>query len=118
MCQKIEPDPKTKAEKRPNGKSKTVKRPGKGTSSKSKVKTTPETPKEDQTYLTQVINKGKFQKVGDTLTVQAGDVLELRCKGNPVQWAVPAYLEEDDEGRLRYELTVIINLGSHVIVLV
>ncbi|XP_051716946.1 platelet-derived growth factor receptor-like protein [Ctenopharyngodon idella] len=101
MCQKTEPDPKTKAEKRPNGKSKTPKGPGKGTSSKPKVKTTPETPKEAQTYLTQVVNKGRFQKVGDTLTVQAGDVLELRCKGNPVQWAVPAYLEEDDEGRLR-----------------
>ncbi|KAK7141089.1 hypothetical protein R3I93_015291 [Phoxinus phoxinus] len=101
MCQKVEPDPKTKAEKIPNGKSKTVKGTGKATSSKPKVKTTPVTPKEAQTYLTQVVNKGRFQKVGDTLTVQAGDALELRCKGNPVQWAVPAYLEEDDEGRLR-----------------
>jgi len=107
MCQKVEPDPKTKAEKRPNVKSKTVKGTGKSTTSKPKVKTTP---KEAQTYLTQVVNKGRFQKVGDTLTVQAGDSLELRCKGNPVQWAVPAYLEEDDEGRLRYELTVTINM--------
>jgi len=105
MCQKVEPDSKTKAEKRPNVKSKTVKGTGKSTTSKPKVKTTP---KEAQTYLTQVVNKGRFQKVGDTLTVQAGDALELRCKGNPVQWAVPAYLEEDDEGRLRYELTVTI----------
>lgn len=118
MCQKVEPDPKTKAEKRPNGKSKTVKGTGKATSSKPKVKTTPVTPKEAQTYLTQVVNKGRFQKVGDTLTVQAGDALELRCKGNPVQWTVPAYLEEDDEGRLRYELTVTINLWSHSIELV
>uniref|UniRef100_A0A672SKZ6 Platelet-derived growth factor receptor-like protein n=2 Tax=Sinocyclocheilus grahami TaxID=75366 RepID=A0A672SKZ6_SINGR len=101
MCQKIEPGLKTKAEKRPNGKSKSGKGPGKTPASKPKVKTTPETPKEAQTYLTQVVNKGRFQKAGDTLTVHAGDTLELRCKGNPVEWAVPAYLEEDDEGRLR-----------------
>lgn len=100
MCQKVEPDPKTNAEKR-NGKSKSGKGSGKTPASKTKVKTTPETPKEAQTYLTQVVNKGRFQKVEDTLTIRAGDTLELRCKGNPVQWAVPAYLEEDDEGRLR-----------------
>ncbi|XP_043113234.1 platelet-derived growth factor receptor-like protein [Puntigrus tetrazona] len=100
MCQKVKPDQKIKAEKRPSGKSKS----GKGsekTASKPKVKTAPESPKEAQTYLTQVVNKGRFQKLGDTLTVQAGDTLELRCKGNPVQWAVPTYLEEDHEGRLR-----------------
>ncbi|KAF4104989.1 hypothetical protein G5714_014320 [Onychostoma macrolepis] len=101
MCQKVEPDPKTKADKRPNGKSKSGKGSGKTPASKPKVKTTPQTPKEAQAFLTQVVKKGRFQKVGDTLTVQADDTLELRCKGNPVQWAVPAYLEEDDEGRLR-----------------
>ncbi|KAM6977840.1 platelet-derived growth factor receptor-like protein [Aplochiton taeniatus] len=53
------------------------------------------------TFLTQVVNKGKFQKVGDTLSVRSGDTLELRCKGSPVQWGVPPYLEDDDEGRLR-----------------
>ncbi|KAI7801688.1 putative platelet-derived growth factor receptor-like protein-like, partial [Triplophysa rosa] len=92
ICQKVEPKPKTKAEKRPNGKPKT----GKGAEKALAPK-----PKADQTYLTQVVNKRKFQKVGDTLTIQAGDTLELRCKGNPVQWTVPAYLQEDDEGRLR-----------------
>lgn len=112
MCQKVEPDPKTNADKR-NGKSKSGKGSGKTPASKTKVKTTPETPKEAQTYLTQVVNKGRFQKVEDTLTVRAGDTLELRCKGNPVQWAVPAYLEEDDEGRLRYELIETLNLSSH-----
>uniref|UniRef100_A0A671RPV3 Platelet-derived growth factor receptor-like protein n=1 Tax=Sinocyclocheilus anshuiensis TaxID=1608454 RepID=A0A671RPV3_9TELE len=73
------------AEKRPDGKSKSGKGPGKTPASKPKVKTTPETPKEAQTYLTQVVNKGRFQKAGDTLTVHAGDTLELRCKGNPVE---------------------------------
>ncbi|KAA0709605.1 Platelet-derived growth factor receptor-like protein [Triplophysa tibetana] len=92
ICQRVESKPKTKAEKRPNGKSKT----GKG-----EEKALAPKPKADQSYLTQVVNKGKFQKVGDTLTIQVGDTLELRCKGNPVQWTVPAYLQEDDEGRLR-----------------
>ncbi|XP_051514114.1 platelet-derived growth factor receptor-like protein [Myxocyprinus asiaticus] len=101
MCQEAEPNTKTKADKRPNGKAKVGKGSGKALASKPRVKSTPQTPKAAQTYLTQVVDKGKFQKVGDTLTIQAGDTLEMRCKGNPVQWTVPAYLQEDDEGRLR-----------------
>ncbi|XP_035017598.1 platelet-derived growth factor receptor-like protein isoform X1 [Hippoglossus stenolepis] len=54
-----------------------------------------------QAFLTQVLNRGKFKKVGETISVQTGDTLELRCRGKPVQWGVPLYLEEDDEGRLR-----------------
>ncbi|XP_040029812.2 platelet-derived growth factor receptor-like protein [Gasterosteus aculeatus] len=54
-----------------------------------------------QTVLTQVLNRGKFKKVGETISVQTGDTMELRCKGKPVQWGVPRYLEEDDDGRLR-----------------
>ncbi|XP_076862286.1 platelet-derived growth factor receptor-like protein [Brachyhypopomus gauderio] len=53
------------------------------------------------TYLSQVLQRGKFQKVENMLSVAAGDTLELRCKGNPVQWGVPTYLQEDNEGRLR-----------------
>lgn len=53
-------------------------------------------------YLNRVVGKGKFEKVGRTLSVPAGETLELRCKGSRVQWDVPAYLQEDDEGRLRY----------------
>ncbi|XP_071396616.1 platelet-derived growth factor receptor-like protein [Centroberyx affinis] len=66
---------------------------------KPKVKATPAA--KGQTLLTQVLNKGKFKKLGETLSVQAGSILELRCKGKPVQWGVPSYLEEDDDGRLR-----------------
>lgn len=51
--------------------------------------------------LTQVLDKGKFQRVGDSLTVPSGDTLELRCKGSRVQWKVPYYLEEEDDGRLK-----------------
>lgn len=99
MCQKVEANPQTKAEKRSNAKPKAGK--GKDLAPKAKVKSSPRTPTTDQTHLTQVVNKGKFQKVGDTLTVQAGDTLEMRCKGNPVQWTIPGYLQEDDEGRLK-----------------
>ncbi|TNN30959.1 Platelet-derived growth factor receptor-like protein [Liparis tanakae] len=49
----------------------------------------------------QVLSRGKFKKVGDSLRVRAGGPLELRCRGRPVQWSVPKYLEEDDDGRLR-----------------
>lgn len=48
-----------------------------------------------------MLNRGKFKKVGETISVQTGDTLELRCRGKPVQWSVPVYLEEDDDGRLR-----------------
>ncbi|XP_062282086.1 platelet-derived growth factor receptor-like protein [Scomber scombrus] len=65
---------------------------------KPKVKTTAA---QAQTFLTQVLNRGKFTKVGDTISIQAGDTLELRCRGKPVHWGVPLYLEEDDDGRLK-----------------
>ncbi|XP_059202147.1 platelet-derived growth factor receptor-like protein [Centropristis striata] len=66
---------------------------------KPKIKATPVAPA--QTFLTQVLNRGKFKKVGETISVQTGDTLELRCRGKPVRWSVPTYLEEDDDGRLR-----------------
>ncbi|XP_056294767.1 platelet-derived growth factor receptor-like protein [Pseudoliparis swirei] len=53
------------------------------------------------TVLTQVLTRGRFKKVGDSIRVQAGGALALRCRGRPVRWSVPKYLEEDDEGRLR-----------------
>lgn len=49
-----------------------------------------------------MLNRGKFKKVGESVSVQTGDTLELRCRGSPVQWSVPPYLEEDDDGRLRW----------------
>ncbi|XP_024139536.1 platelet-derived growth factor receptor-like protein [Oryzias melastigma] len=83
------------------------------TASKSSTKAKASAP--TQTLLTQVLSRGKFRKVGDTLTVQAGSVLEMRCRGKPVQWGVPPYLEEDDDGRLkivqheRYGVLTLIN---------
>ncbi|KAJ8015058.1 hypothetical protein DPEC_G00022190 [Dallia pectoralis] len=71
---------------------------------KSKIKATlapPVAANQGPAHLTQVINKGKFQRVRDSLIVQSGGTLELRCRGKPVSWSVPDYLEEDNEGRLR-----------------
>ncbi|KAM3612762.1 uncharacterized protein V6R79_014074 [Siganus canaliculatus] len=99
LCQKDGQDQKTI----PGRKAKPIKaKLGKGpraTPPKSKTKATPAAP--GQSILTQVLNRGKFKKVGDTISVQTGDTLELRCRGKPVQWGVPPYLEEDDDGRLR-----------------
>ncbi|KAL7858612.1 hypothetical protein AOLI_G00187140 [Acnodon oligacanthus] len=103
LSQKEGQQPKPKAAKRPKSKSKVEKVADKKTKSasvKPKAKATPQPPAA-QTYLTQVLDKGKFQKVGKTLSVMAGVTLELRCKGSPVQWGVPPYLQEDDDGRLR-----------------
>uniref|UniRef100_A0A3P9NGX7 Platelet-derived growth factor receptor-like protein n=1 Tax=Poecilia reticulata TaxID=8081 RepID=A0A3P9NGX7_POERE len=58
--------------------------------------------------------KGVFKKVGETLSVQTGDTLSLRCRGKPVQWSVPPNVEED-EGRLvivqqeRFSLLTLVN---------
>uniref|UniRef100_A0A3Q4B3C4 Platelet-derived growth factor receptor-like protein n=1 Tax=Mola mola TaxID=94237 RepID=A0A3Q4B3C4_MOLML len=49
----------------------------------------------------QVLNRRKFKKVSETISVPSGDTLELRCRGKPVQWSVPPYLEEDHDGRLK-----------------
>lgn len=52
--------------------------------------------------LTQVLGRGRFRTVGDSLSLRAGEPLELRCQGKVVHWRVPKYLEEEGEGRLRY----------------
>ncbi|XP_037118446.1 platelet-derived growth factor receptor-like protein [Syngnathus acus] len=67
------------------------------------VKTKPKVkaPTQTQNLLTQVIHRSKFIKVEETISVHAGHTLELRCRGKPVQWGLPSYLEEEDEGRLR-----------------
>lgn len=94
-------DGKSAPEKKPKGKVQTAKKT-KTATVKAKARAAAQAPPVSQgTQLTQVVNKGKFQRVGDSLNVPAGDTLELRCKGNPVQWGVPYYLEEEDAGRLK-----------------
>ncbi|KAL3045085.1 platelet-derived growth factor receptor-like protein [Trematomus bernacchii] len=109
--QKIKPGRKPKPSITKLGRSKN--KSPRAVTAKPKIKTTPAAPA--QTFLTQVLNRGKFKKVVDSISVQSGDTLELRCRGKPVQWSVPKYLEEDDEGRLsmvqqeRYGVLTLIN---------
>ncbi|KAK5865020.1 hypothetical protein PBY51_016216 [Eleginops maclovinus] len=109
--QKINPGRKPKPSITKLGRS-TNKSP-RAVTAKPKIKATPAAPA--QTFLTQVLNRGKFKKVVDNISVQSGDTLELRCRGKPVQWSVPTYLEEDDDGRLsivqqaRYGVLTLVN---------
>ncbi|XP_027755187.1 platelet-derived growth factor receptor-like protein, partial [Empidonax traillii] len=51
--------------------------------------------------LTQVMDKGRFQKLAATLTLSAGQSIELRCKGSNVLWNYPSYLDTFKDSRLR-----------------
>ncbi|XP_006138311.2 platelet-derived growth factor receptor-like protein [Pelodiscus sinensis] len=68
--------------------------------------------------LTRVVARGQFQKVPDALTLAAGDTLELRCRGRSVRWRFPAYLQDEEEGRLRikhfdrYSQLVVVNAAA------
>ncbi|KAJ7326736.1 hypothetical protein JRQ81_016495 [Phrynocephalus forsythii] len=50
--------------------------------------------------MTQVMEKGRFQKPAATLSLSAGQSLELRCKGNKVAWSYPSYLNPFKDSRL------------------
>ncbi|XP_061582191.1 platelet-derived growth factor receptor-like protein [Cololabis saira] len=82
---------------------------------KAKLKIKAPSASQAQTSLTQVLDRRTFKKVGETISVQSGETLELRCRGKPVQWSVPPYLEEDDDGRLktvqhqRYSVLTLVN---------
>ncbi|KAM7389541.1 hypothetical protein PAMP_023511 [Pampus punctatissimus] len=114
-CQKDAQEQRTSPERKVS-KPKLGKATNKGpqaVTAKPKVKAIPAA--QTQTFLTQVLSRGKFAKVGETISVHAGDTLELRCRGKPVQWGVPSYLEEDDDGRLeivqheRYGVLTLVN---------
>lgn len=51
--------------------------------------------------MMQVMEKGRFQKPAATLSLTAGQTLELRCKGNKVGWSYPEYLDAFKDSRLR-----------------
>ncbi|NWS94431.1 PGFRL protein, partial [Mionectes macconnelli] len=53
-----------------------------------------------QSILTQVMDKGRFQKLAATLSLSAGQSIELRCKGNNVAWNYPSYLDTFKDSRL------------------
>ncbi|XP_053361323.1 platelet-derived growth factor receptor-like protein [Clarias gariepinus] len=53
-----------------------------------------------QSILTQVLDKGRFLRLGDSLTLNPGKPLELRCKGTKIGWAYPSYLDIFNDSRL------------------
>ncbi|XP_039243586.1 platelet-derived growth factor receptor-like protein [Pipra filicauda] len=54
-----------------------------------------------QSILTQVMDKGRIQKLAATLSLSAGQSIELRCKGSNVTWNYPSYLDTFKDSRLR-----------------
>lgn len=58
------------------------------------------TPK-TQSIMMQMTDKGRFQKPAATLSLMAGQTLELRCKGSKIRWSYPAYLDTFKDTRLR-----------------
>lgn len=61
-----------------------------------------------QSILTQVLDKGRFLRVGETLSLNPGKTLELRCKGTKIGWAYPSYLDTYNDNRLRYSSSLTI----------
>ncbi|TRY88512.1 hypothetical protein DNTS_018811 [Danionella cerebrum] len=53
-----------------------------------------------QSLLTQVLDKGRFLKVGETLFLNPGKTLELRCKGTNIDWSYPSNLDTFNDSRL------------------
>lgn len=53
-----------------------------------------------QSILTQVLDKGRFLRLGESLSLNPGKTLELRCKGTKIGWAYPSYLGTFNDNRL------------------
>ncbi|XP_078535067.1 platelet-derived growth factor receptor-like protein [Lissotriton helveticus] len=53
-----------------------------------------------QSIMTQVMDKGRFQKPAAMMSLAAGQNLELRCKGNKIDWGYPSVLHTFKDSRL------------------
>ncbi|XP_024138685.1 platelet-derived growth factor receptor-like protein [Oryzias melastigma] len=53
-----------------------------------------------QSLLTQVLDKGRFLRLGPSTTLTPGRSLELRCKGTNMGWSYPTYLDTFNDSRL------------------
>ncbi|XP_037636611.1 platelet-derived growth factor receptor-like protein [Sebastes umbrosus] len=53
-----------------------------------------------QSLLTQVLDKGRFLRLGQTTTLTPGRNMELRCKGSSIGWSYPTYLDTFNDSRL------------------
>lgn len=55
-----------------------------------------------QSLLTQVLDKGRFVRLGQTTTLTPGRNVELRCKGSAIRWSYPSSLDTFNDSRLRF----------------
>lgn len=53
-----------------------------------------------QSIMMQATDAGRFQRPAATVSLMAGQSLELRCKGSKVEWSYPAYLDTFKDSRL------------------
>lgn len=53
-----------------------------------------------QSLLTQVLDKGRFLRLGNTTALPPARTLELRCKGSNIGWGYPGYLDTYNDSRL------------------
>ncbi|XP_021026583.1 platelet-derived growth factor receptor-like protein [Mus caroli] len=53
-----------------------------------------------QSIMMQAMGNGRFQRPAATVSLLAGQTLELRCKGSKVEWSYPAYLDTFKDSRL------------------
>nr|XP_033800097.1 platelet-derived growth factor receptor-like protein [Geotrypetes seraphini] len=53
-----------------------------------------------QSIMTQVMDKGRYQKPAAMLNQVAGQSIELRCKGSQIEWGYPSYLDTFKDSRL------------------
>lgn len=64
-----------------------------------------------QSIMIHMMDKGRFQKPAATLSLTAGQTLELRCKGSKIEWSYPTYLDTFKDSRLRWALTYLFLLA-------
>ncbi|XP_061440852.1 platelet-derived growth factor receptor-like protein isoform X1 [Rhineura floridana] len=92
-------------------KNKRPKEPGENRIKPANKKIKPKTPKLKErestdtspkihSIMTQVMDKGRFQKPAAILSLSAGQNLELRCKGNKIGWSYPSYHDTFKDSRL------------------
>ncbi|XP_056295315.1 platelet-derived growth factor receptor-like protein isoform X2 [Pseudoliparis swirei] len=53
-----------------------------------------------QNLLTQVLDKGRFLRLGPVTTLAPGRSMKLRCKGNSIGWSYPSSLDTFNDSRL------------------
>lgn len=54
-----------------------------------------------QSLLTQVLEKGRFVRLGQSTILTPGKNTELRCKGSLIGWSYPSYLDTFNDSRIR-----------------